>query len=194
MKMNPVQNVTRMLNWSKLSVVAFAALLMACDDDPEPVNEEELITTVQVDLFQGDSEAPSATLTFYDEDGDGPLPPSFDQDGVIYTSTTYSAVTTFLNEEETPVEDVTAEIIEEKNDHLICFTRTGAVSSAVAFDEDDNEIPVGLVSVWQTANTPGAATVKLTLKHQPGIKTGSCDIGDTDIEVTFSFNVIQQPL
>jgi len=192
--MNPVQNLSRMMNWSKLSAVAFAALLIACDDDPEAVNEEELITTVQVDLFRGDSDTPSATLKFYDEDGDGSIAPEFTQEGEIYTGVEYVAVTTFLNEEETPVEDVTAEIEEEKNDHLICFTRTGAVSSAVAFDEDDNEIPVGLVSIWETANTPGAATVKLTLKHQPGIKTGSCDLGDTDIEVTFSFSVIQQPL
>lgn len=192
--MNPVQNLSRMMNWSKLSAVAFAALLIACDDDPEAVNEEELITTVQVDLFFGDSDTPSATLKFYDEDGDGSIAPEFTQEGEIYTGVEYLAVTTFLNEEETPVEDVTAEIEEEQNDHLICFTRTGAVTSAVAFDEDDNEIPVGLVSIWETSNTPGAATVKLTLKHQPGIKTGSCDIGETDIEVTFSFDVIQQPL
>ena len=192
--MNPLQNVMRMMNWSKLSVVAFAALLIACDDDPEAVNEEELITTVQIDLFEGDSSAPSVTLEIIDEDGDGPNEPEFNQVGEIYTGTIYTAVATFLNEAESPAKDVTIEIEEEKNDHLICFSRTGAVSSVVAFDEDDNEFPVGLVSTWTTANTPGAATVTLTLKHQPGIKNGNCNIGETDVEVTFELSVIQLPL
>ncbi|MCU0382596.1 MAG: hypothetical protein MUF68_00890 [Cyclobacteriaceae bacterium] len=191
--MNSLKSIANIANWSKLSVMAFATLLVACDDDPEAVNEEELITTVQVDLFAGDSETSSATLTFYDEDGDGPTAPVFEQEGIIYSGTTYSAVATFLNEEESPAEDVTEEILEEANDHLICFTRTGSLATITTLDEDDNEIPLGILSSWTTGN-PGAATVKLTLKHQPGIKTGSCDIGETDIEVTFAFTVVQQPL
>jgi hypothetical protein len=29
--------------------------------------------------------------------------------------------------------------------------------------------------------------VKISLKHQPGIKNGSCDIGETDVELLFPF-------
>ena len=62
-----------MKNYFKLvSITLFTLLFVACssDDDaaPEPVNEEEVITTLNVILDAGDSEV---TLSYQDLSGDG---------------------------------------------------------------------------------------------------------------------------
>jgi hypothetical protein len=171
-------------------------LALSCDsDDPKAVNEEELITTLQVDLFTSGNTAVYATLKFYDEDGNGSIPPVYTQTGSpIYANSTYTTQISLLNEQETPAEDITLEIEEEKNDHIFCFTRTGSIASMVAIDEDDNELPVGLLSTL-TTGTAGAGTVTIILRHQPEVKTGVCPgAGDTDIEVTFSITVVAEPL
>ncbi len=184
--------------------VGATMLLISCDnDDPDPVNEEELITTLIVKLTPENPDLDVVTLEFYDEDGDGPIAP-------VYTYTPsgnaaqlkkeaiYNAEIELLNESETPIEDVTEEIEEEADEHLFCFTaNAGALAIVYADEEADyitggSDTAVGLKSTWRVGATTGTGTVQIVLRHQPGTKTGACPgPGDSDIEVTFNVAIVE---
>jgi hypothetical protein len=51
-------------------------------------------------------------------------------------------------------------------------------------DQDGNGLSLGLQSTWKGIN-PTTSMMKIALKHQPGIKNGSCNVGETDVEVEF---------
>lgn len=167
-------------------------LLSSCSEDPKPVNEDELITTLIVDLTpNGGGDA--IQLKFYDEDGDGAIDPVITPTTAMLASgQVYQAVLTLKNESETPAEDVTLEIEEEKEDHLFCFSASGTDVTIGYADEDDNGYPIGLHSTWTAGDAGSKGTVKITLRHQPGIKDGTCPgAGDTDVEVTFDVQVVE---
>ena len=80
-----------MKNYFKLvSITLFTLLFVACssDDDaaPEPVNEEEVITTMIVTLSNGPDQV---VLTFQDLDGDGPDAETLTVSGALTANTTY---------------------------------------------------------------------------------------------------------
>ena len=173
-------------------------LLVSCDDDPEPANEVELITTFTLTLTPVAGGSP-VTLTFTDLDGDGPNAPVLSYDptapgtaaALLAANTAYTGSIELLNESETPAEDVTEEIEEEDDEHLFCFTIGGGANIDYSYaDEDDNGLEVGLITNWETFDA-STGTITIVLRHQPGVKNGQCPGGgDTDIEVTFNI-VIQ---
>ena len=154
-------------------------------DDPEPVNEEEVITTIRITLTPEEGTRP-VNLLFFDADGEqGSIQPEITVSGALQAAMTYSAVIILKNETANPPIDVSAEISEESDDHLFCFTSGSNISIEYA-DDDHNGRPIGLESVWETGD-PGAASVTVVLRHQPGTKTGECPgSGETDAEVTFN--------
>jgi hypothetical protein len=185
--------VTRWLSRLFLGSFLLATLLLvSCGDDPEPANEEELITTLTVTLTPtvGDP----ITMTFKDLDGEGAGVPQYiystgGDAAVLSASTTYSATITLLNESVNPAENLTVEIEEEAEEHLFCFTTGGATINVSYIDEDSNTLPVGLTTNWDTG-AAGTGTVTVVLRHQPGTKTGVCPgSGETDIEVTFDITI-----
>ncbi|MDZ7846152.1 MAG: hypothetical protein U5L96_05000 [Owenweeksia sp.] len=98
-----------------LSALALSALLYSgCkeeDNTPEPVNEEELITTVRLSFIpQGGGS--TAVFQFVDLDGDGGSDPVITND-TLQDSTNYTLSIEFLNESVNPAEDITAEVVEE---------------------------------------------------------------------------------
>jgi len=179
-------------------------LLVGCGDDPEPANEEELITTLLVTLTP-DGGGNEVTLKFYDADGDGPIAPVYTYNpnvaginsaAVLQASKNYSASIVLLNETENPIEDVTEEIEEEADEHLFCFT-TNLNSLTISYNDTEADYiaggsskPVGLLTTWSVGPAIGTGTVTILLRHQPGTKTGSCPgSGETDIEVTFNVTI-----
>ena len=90
----------------------------ACDNDDAPVNEEEVITTVRVTLVGGGQ---TIILESRDLDGDGPNAPVLTPIGgaTLVAGTTYTGTTTFLNELESPAEDITVEVQEEGVEHQV---------------------------------------------------------------------------
>jgi hypothetical protein len=198
--------VTRWLSRFFLGPFLLATvLLVSCGDDPEPPNEEELITTLTLTLTPVGGGTP-VTLEFYDEDGDGPKQPSYTYvpgtvgaapAAILQANETYVGIIQLLNESETPIEDVTLEIEEEADEHLFCFDQTGLAGLTINYGDTEGDYiagggsrVVGLATIWTTTTT-GEGTVSITLRHQPGTKTGACPgPGDTDIEVTFNI-VIQ---
>lgn len=185
--------INLMLRWlsrSFLGAFVVATLLLnSCSDDPEPTNEEEVITTLTVTLVPvgGGTEV---TMEFYDEDGDGPIDPVYTYssggDEAVLSLANYTGSITLLNETESPAGNITEEIEEEADDHLFCFTPSSALGLEILYEDEDGEgLPIGLESLW--AGFTSSGTVKIVLRHQPGEKTGVCPgSGDTDIDVTFN--------
>lgn len=183
--------VTRWLSRFFLGSFLLATLLLvSCGDDPEPPNEEELITTLTVTLTPTGGDP--ITMTFKDLDGEGAGVPQYiyssgGDAAVLSASTTYTAEITLLNESVTPAENITEEVEEEADEHLFCFTVSGGANIDYSYaDEDDNGLDVGLTTNWETG-AASTGTITIVLRHQPGTKTGACPgPGETDIEVTFN--------
>lgn len=168
-----------------LSIFFFSS----CDKgDPKPVNEEEVITTLEITLTPVGGGIP-VTLKFFDADGEqGSIAPLYTVSGSLKPSTTYSATIELMNETVNPHGDISAEVEEEANDHLFCFNVVGDINIDYD-DQDENGLPLGLTTSWETGQA-GAAEVTVSLRHQPGTKTGQCPgVGSTDVEVAFSLTV-----
>mgnify|MGYP000558587670 CR=1 FL=1 len=100
----------------KVFFYASMALLFvtaSCDKDDalEPVNEEEVITTLTVTLTPASGTA--IVLKSFDDDGDGPNSPVLTVSGSLAANTDYSGAIELLNELESPAEDITEEVNEE---------------------------------------------------------------------------------
>lgn len=167
------------------------SMLLACssdDDNPIAVDEEEVITTMNVTLT---STGGTITLQSQDLDGDGPNAPVIDISGNLTANTTYSGSIELLNETETPAEDITEEVAEEDDEHQFFFTTSGSITSVAYNDVDGNGNPVG-ISFELTTGDPGSGTLQITLRHEPK-KPNDGSLadagGETDIAQTFTVTV-----
>ena len=149
-------------------------------DDPHDHNEEELITTVEIHLSK--SSGNHVIAAWSDVDGPGGNDPVIDTI-FIDTNTTYTAEIEFLNESGDKAHDITHEIEEEGDEHIVCFSESLSGLTITRTDSDGTH-DIGLESEWATeASENGSITI--SLKHQPDVKDGSCTPGETDVEVTF---------
>ncbi len=173
-----------------MALVAFAQFtFQSCGDveNPPNPNEEELITSVELNFTNEDNSSDVRTFVFKDADGEGGSAPT-DFDTIrLASNSVYALNVRFLDESGDTPEDITVEIAEEANDHLVCYT-TSAGTSVNITDEDGNKLALGLKAQVTTTDV-GTGTFMLSLKHQPDIKTGDCALGDTDVEVTFEMEV-----
>ena len=163
--------------------------VMSCSDDPEATNEEEVITTVLVTLQPTEGE--TVTLTWDDINLDAVV----DESEIVVSDnlvpgTSYAATIQLLNKSGNSEVNITDEVQKEAEDHIFCFTVTTAGISITNLNKDKNELPLGITSVWTNTSAKTAGTVTITLRHQPGVKTGDCPgAGDTDASITFPVNV-----
>lgn len=179
-----------------LAAILFTSLLtVSCSDDDDaiaivPVNEEELITTINVTL----TPVGGGTVVEYssqDLDGDGPNLPTVTVSGNLTAGTTYNGTIELLNETEDPAEVITEEVEEESVEHQFFYTVGGNLdvsTTYTSFDTDGN--PLGTTFDLE-ALTASAGTLTFTLRHEPTKpNTGASDAGgETDIEVTFDVTV-----
>lgn len=158
-------------------------------DDNSPVNEEELITTLRLNLKESGTTT-TKVFEFKDPDGEGGNPPTKFDPIVLDASKTYTCDIEVLNESVTPSENITAEILAEANDHQFYFEPTGVNINITNLNNDANGLPVGLNSAW-TTGAVSSGTLKVTLKHKPGTKAAGdpTSKGETDIEVIFPTSV-----
>ena len=191
-KLNLTIKTKKMKNYFKLvSITLFTLLFVACssDDDaaPEPVNEEEVITTMIVTLNGPDQ----VVLTYQDLDGDGPDAETLTVSGALSANTTYEGSIRLLNESEEEVEEITEEIEEEDDEHQFFYTiGTGLDVTTEYDDEDENGNPVGL-SFTLTTGAASSGSLTFTLRHEPtkpndGLENAG---GSTDIEKSFDLVV-----
>ncbi|WP_341901172.1 type 1 periplasmic binding fold superfamily protein [Fluviicola taffensis] len=173
-----------------LSILSLA--LVACKKEkkntvsnPTNPNEEELITTFKIVFTDVNGVLPNVEAQFVDTDGPGGNNPSAFDTIRLVANATYNASITLLNESVSPAEDITVEVEEEGVDHLFCFDLTSGLNAVITrTDLDANNLPIGITSQWVLGNaSTGTSTIRL--RHQPGVKNGQCDPGETDIELNF---------
>ena len=162
---------------------AFILALTSCKKDKVPVNEEELITTVKLNFTEVGTSTVT-TATFRDIDGEGGNPPSLFETVNLLAGRSYQVRIELLNESVSPAENITDEVVAEANDHQFYFQPSGVAVAVTNLDTDGNGFPLGVNSVWKAA-AAGTGTLRLTLKHKPGIKANNdpVTVGDTDIEL-----------
>lgn len=185
----------RLKCWQAMALAVLITVSMSCNsDDPEMINEEELITTVNVN-FANNGTDDVVTGTFRDLDGPGGEAPTIS--GVtLDTNATYTVTLEFLNEAETPVEDITAEVREEDLDHQVFFIIGGNINITYAYgDQDRQGNPLGLTGSL-TTNVAGNANIQVVLIHEPnkssnGVSDGNLANagGEEDIRVQIPIEV-----
>lgn len=176
-----------------LLLLLLLVIVCSCDPDPIITNEEELITTVNYNMVPQDG---GETITFSFEDLDGPGgEAAIVTTGALSVNTTYIGTVELYNKAETPIIDITEEVVVEAEDHQLFFSSTISDLTVAYDDLDTNDKPIGLRTIL-TTGASGEGTLTITLKHKPmksadGVEGG--DIanagGETDVAVSFSFNV-----
>ncbi|WP_298308962.1 type 1 periplasmic binding fold superfamily protein [Flavobacterium sp.] len=175
---------------NKLFLSLFAVALISCsdDDNPAPVNEEEVITTVRTTLVAGGQ---TVTLLSRDLDGDGPNAPVVTVSGNLTAGTTYTGSVEFFNETINPADNITTEVEEEGVDHQIFYQAPASIGTFTYTDTDANGKPIGLDFTLVTASA-ATGNLTVTLRHLPnksaaGVSTGNIANagGATDAQVTY---------
>ncbi|MEY8019581.1 type 1 periplasmic binding fold superfamily protein [Muriicola sp. SD30] len=160
------------------------------NDNPIPVNEEEIITTITVTLVPNGG-GDTITLQSRDLDGDGPDAPVVTVSGNFVANTVYGGAIVILNETESPAENITDEVEAEDEEHQFFYTVSGgldATTDYANFDDDGN--PLGTLFTLSTG-AASTGTLGFTLRHEPTKpNTGLADAGgETDLAVTFSVTI-----
>jgi hypothetical protein len=181
---------------------------------PTTGSPQEVITTMKL-LFSNAASA-ITTYQFKDPDGDGGIvgfygpgttTASTQADSVInlLANNNYTVTILLLDETKTPVDTISNEVIEEATQHLITFNQlnpsplpNSTVSIAgtnleISYRDTDGgsptQYPLGLKTSWIAGAAASKKEVKITLRHQPGIKDGTFAPGDTDIEIPFKVKI-----
>jgi hypothetical protein len=141
-------------------------LLQACALPEGTLNDQEVITTVILQFGE-------AEFAFDDPDGDGGELPTIDP--IVLAPGNYQLVVRFQNRLEDPPEEITEEVVDEADQHLLLFTGSAVVGPATAnttgplqqtyADADANGLPIGLTN--DVVVTPGEGMLTVTLRHMP---------------------------
>ena len=155
---------------------------------PPAQDEEELITTMNLVFTDSAGVLTTQTFSFKDPDGPGGNAPTVFDTIVLSANNTYNVAISLLNESVTPAEDITAEILNEADEHFFCFEPAISGNCIVTRTDSDGQFEIGLASKWKVLSiSQGFMLIKL--KHQPGVKNGTCSPGETDIEINFPVKI-----
>lgn len=178
-----------------LAVFTFA--FTSCSDDdgnaPLVINEEEVITTMNIMLTDGNGT--QKMLSVVDADGDGPNAPVLTTDG-LDVNTSYTGTVQFLNELESPAEDITIEVAEEDLEHQVFYVASSALNATVTYnDQDANGNPLGLDFTLTTGDA-SSGNLTVTLIHDGDKNAANVSNGDptnaggeTDIQAVFPITI-----
>ncbi|HVU54799.1 MAG TPA: hypothetical protein VHD83_07080 [Puia sp.] len=106
----------------------------------------------------------------------------------LKAGSTYNVSVLFLDETKTPAGNVTDDIYDRRNYHLLCFDISGGATLTVArtdLDTNNPPLPIGLQDKF-TTGAASTGTLNVQLRHQPNAKNGSCDPGSSDADVDFN--------
>lgn len=157
-------------------------------DNPPVQNDEELITTMKLTFIDSAGIEPNKEFIFRDVDGPGGAAPT-DFDTLFLTNNKiYKVKLTLLNEAVVPAENISDEVLNEADEHLFCFEPNLSGNLIVVRTDSDGTYELGLSSVWTTLSVSNGS-ILIKLKHQPGVKNGQCDPGETDIELNFPVKI-----
>jgi hypothetical protein len=184
-------------------------LIFACskDEDPEPANEEEVITLVTLEVTKVGS---SETIKYdfeveghdHDDNEEEDDDDHDDHDGEhteieLEANSSYNVSMLIYNDTDpNNIENITLEIIEEKDVHQIFYAITDELSGfsiASASDDtvDSNGNSLNIKTTWKTTGETSGDVVGYLI-HEPAQKTGNTRTdfgGATDFEIEFEVHV-----
>ncbi|MDA3613974.1 hypothetical protein [Polluticaenibacter yanchengensis] len=183
--------LSRLKNYIGLGIFSTIVLVACTKKDVEEENHDnELITTLQLQFTPVGGGA-TKTFAWKDLDGDGGNAPVIDAID-LPANTTYNFTVKVLDESKNPVEDITAEILEDAANHRFYYVPgEGADIKITNLNKDANNVTLGSTGQWQTS-TAVNKNVRVVLRHYSrGGKQEADLINDskssTDIDVTFPY-------
>ena len=175
--------------WMALGSGLLVSLAACGDSSTAPGGESEVISRVTLTPASG----PALTTYIDDADGSGPTAPSAQVAiPALVRGVTYTGTVRFENRLVNPVEDITAEVQKESNEHRVFFTVTGTGVTVTTTDNDGQGRPLGLRFTKAVASTATAGTTRVVLCHyddSPKVASATSCTGDTDIDVTFAHTI-----
>jgi len=153
--------------------------------NPDDQIDHGFITSVKL-LFKDSANAnDTREFVFSDPDGPGGLPPSRIDTIKLDNGKTWLCSIKFFDDTDNG-KDLTPTIKQEEKDHIMCYIPSGTISQSLSIyrTDWDGKYEVGLESKWYSLSE-GIGGVTCILKHQVGIKDGTCTPGSTDVEVVF---------
>ena len=171
----------------KTLYLLLSLLIFSCSKEgPEPINEEELITTVQLTF-----KTPGITdqIVRWQEG-------SNNSDIIsLAANTQYEVEIIFLDESDpSDIEDITEEVKEEANEHQVFYQFSQlniSLEQSSSDTLDSNQNPLFVNSLWNTSEV-GTGTVRVYLIHEPVTKSSSTRdgfAGETDVAVDFLITI-----
>lgn len=191
------------MKYIKLLAILFISsiIVTSCsDNDPDHIHDEEIVTTMKVVLTPetGGDDVILKWENIEDHEEEGHEEEHGEPEitgGALMANTTYSAVITLLNENESPADNITLEVKEEAEEHQFFYTASGIASTFTYSDADANDNPLG-VEFTVTTGAIGNGSYTIILKHEPnkfGANVNTGDMtnagGETDIEATFPITI-----
>ncbi|GCC51211.1 hypothetical protein SanaruYs_14310 [Chryseotalea sanaruensis] len=194
----------------KVTTLALLALSFnACDEEaPGKEDAPELITEVRL-TFTPTGGGNPVVVSAVDPDGPGVLD-LIAEDISLDAGTAYTLSIGFFNDLIEPTDDgydISAEVLEEADEHMLFFSWDGGFSEPTGngnidnrndpvnyADEDSAGLPLGLSTNWiTTTGVSTGSTFRILLKHQPDLKTASsgATVGETDVDVEFTLNIVE---
>ena len=178
----------------KFISAAFCATLLfiSCDNDddtPDPVNEEEVITTLTA-VMTPETGGDVITLQTRDLDGEGPNDPVVTVSGNFAAGTTYNGELTLLNETVDPADNITEEVEEEAEEHQFFYTVSDNLNITTMYSNfDANNNPLGTQFTLTTGGTSTGA-LTFTLRHEPSKPNTGLDDAGGETDIAALFNVV----
>ncbi len=171
----------------------------SCIKDPLPVNESELITTVQLTLTDTASPYNTHSIIFRDLDGDGGTDAILTPDSLsLPAGTAFNATLLLLDERNPETDTINREITAENTAHQFFYQSipSDVLTNFSYLSFDDNGKPLGLMFSCESKNIPSNGALKVILRHEPnksaaGVASGDISNadGETDIEIAFPFYI-----
>lgn len=180
--------------WIVLAVSLLAGACKKDEENPAPTDDNEAITTATLTLTSQTTPVQTVTATVEN------LNTTADFSRATLTlraNTIYTGAVTLLDKTKTPTLDVSAEVKDEANEHLVIYTFTPATGSPASMtvtstDTDSNPAPgpypIGLATQVRTG-TAGTGKLKVVLRHQPNTKNGTATPGTTDLDTDFNVTI-----
>lgn len=182
---------TRLNKSRKMQIIAILSLSLALglnlSSCKKKDNEEELITTVSL-KYKDPISMLDKVYTWKDLDGDGGVAPTPADTLFLDSGQVYQISLELKNQANGGDVDITKEVETEGKDHFVCYNPVGTGAMIIDLVDSDGTYPIGLKCTWRCTKR-GSGIMRVQLKHQPNVKNGTCDPGDTDVDVNFSWKI-----
>lgn len=178
------------------SAVTLLLFWSSCKKDEQavapPVPGNEFLTTVELVATNANDATDVQTAKWVKLNPDDTTAPDLSKAFLnLKQNAHYNVAVKFMDETKTPAQDVTGEILDRENYHLICFDIASGLNLQVTRTDHDTNNPPLEVGLQDLFATGGASTgnLEVTLHHQPNVKNGDCAPGSIDADVNFTINV-----